>query len=195
MRRILVPFLIVAVLCGHVWAQSEDTAPVERTYPFSVDAVQKALQRIGGFGGGKLPVLDGFVTATDPERYDHPYFQYRVHLKSVDPNTTLVSVEAKISALFVNQDPAHPEYQALPSNGRLESDLHDRLQQALRATSAAPPMQPGKTQHHRSRNLRKWPPQKVPQRAQPHSLNWMRFWPNDNPSGKRLLRSRPKSTN
>ena len=144
MRRILVPFLIFAALCGHVWAQSEDTAPVERTYPFSVDAVQKALQRIGGFGGGKLPVLDGFVNATDPERYDHPYFQYRVHLKSVDPNTTLVSVEAKISALFVNQDPAHPEYQALPSNGRLESDLHDRLQQALRATSAAPPMQPRK---------------------------------------------------
>ena len=144
MRRILVPFLILAALCGHVWAQWEDSAPVERTYPFSVDAVQKALQRIGGFGGGKLPVLDGFVTSTDPERYDHPYFQYRVHLKSVDPNTTLVSVEAKISALFVNQDPAHPEYQALPSNGRLESDLHDRLQQALRATSAAPPMQPRK---------------------------------------------------
>jgi hypothetical protein len=139
--RLLSLFLILLMLCGSIWPQSDDSAAVERTYPFTVDAVQKALQRIGGFGGGKLPVLDGFVTSADPERYDHPYFQYRVHLKSVDPNTTLVSVEAKISALFVNQDPAHPEYHALPSNGRLESDLHDRLQQALRGTAASPPMQ------------------------------------------------------
>jgi hypothetical protein len=139
--RLFSSFLFLFMLCGSIWPQSDDSAAVERTYPFTVEAVQKALQQIGGFGGGKLPVLDGFVTSTDPERYDHPYFQYRVHLRSVDPNTTLVSVEAKISALFVNQDPAHPEYHALPSNGRLESDLHDRLQQALRGTSASPPMQ------------------------------------------------------
>jgi len=129
--------LCSAVLCGFLSAQTDDSSIVERTYPFSVDAVQKALQRIGGFGGGKLPVLDGFVTATDVDRYDHPYFQYRVHLKPVDANNTLVSVEAKISALFAN-DPSHPEYQALPSNGRLEADLHDRLQQALRGTSDSP---------------------------------------------------------
>jgi len=129
--------LCSAVLCGFLSAQTDDSSIVERTYPFSVDAVQKALQRIGGFGGGKLPVLDGFVTATDVDRYDHPYFQYRVHLKPVDANNTLVSVEAKISALFAN-DPSHPEYQAPPSNGRLEADLHDRLQQALRGTSDSP---------------------------------------------------------
>ena len=139
--RLFSAFLILLTLCGSIWPQADDSPSVERTYPFAVDAVQKALLRIGGFGGGKLPVLDGFVTSTDPEHYDHPYFQYRVHLKSVDPNTTLVSVEAKISALFVNQDPAHPEYHALPSNGRLESDLHDRLQQALRGTTASPSMQ------------------------------------------------------
>jgi hypothetical protein len=139
--RLVSLFLILFMSCGSIWPQSDNSAAVERTYPFTVDAVQKALQQIGGFGGGKLPVLDGFVTSTDPERYDHPYFQYRVHLKAMDANTTLVSVEAKISALFVNQDRAHPEYQALPSNGRLESDLHDRLQQALRGTTAAPPMQ------------------------------------------------------
>jgi hypothetical protein len=144
MHRLFPLSFILLAMCAYVWPQSEDSAAVERTYPFTVDAVQKALQRIGGFGGGKLPVLDGFVTSADPERYDHPYFQYRVHLKSVDPNTTLVSVEAKISALFANQDPAHPEYHALPSNGRLESDLHDRLQLALHGTTASPPMQQNK---------------------------------------------------
>src|SRR6266581_2859778 len=138
MRRLFPLLLACGVLCGQVRAQAQDSATVERTYPFSVDAVQKALQKIGGFGGGKLPILDGFVNSTDLERYDHPYFQYRVHLKPVDADTTLVGVEARISALYVNQDPAHPEYQSLPSNGRLESDLHDRLQQALRATTASP---------------------------------------------------------
>ena len=89
------------LLCGHVLgASGRHFRQSNARYPFSVDAVQKALQSIGGFGGGKLPVLDGFVTATDLDRYDHPYFQYRVHLKSVDANNTLVSVEAKISALI-----------------------------------------------------------------------------------------------
>jgi hypothetical protein len=142
MRRLFPLLLAIAVLCGQVWAQGQDNSQVERTYPFSVEAVQKALQKIGGFGGGKLPILDGFVNSSDLERYDHPYFQYRVHLKPVDANNTLVSVEARISALYVNQDPAHPEYQSLPSNGRLESDLHDRLQQALRATTTSPALQP-----------------------------------------------------
>ena len=142
-RRVAALLLCSALLCGSLSAQTDDSSVVERTYPFSVDAVQKALQRIGGFGGGKLPVLDGFVTATDLDRYDHPYFQYRVHLKPVDANNTLVSVEAKISALLAN-DPAHPEYQALPSNGRLEADLHDRLQQALRGPSETPITYPQK---------------------------------------------------
>ena len=136
--RITTLLLCSAFLWGCLWAQTGDSRAIERTYPFSVDAVQKALQRIGGFGGGKLPVLDGFVTTAEVERYDHPYFQYRVHLKPVDASNTLVSVEAKISALYANQDPSHPEYQALPSNGRLESDLHDRLQQALRGPAESP---------------------------------------------------------
>ncbi len=141
--RVIGLLLCSALLGGSLSAQTDDSSVVERTYPFSVDAVQKALQHIGGFGGGKLPVLDGFVTATDLDRYDHPYFQYRVHLKPVDANNTLVSVEAKISALLAN-DPSHPEYQALPSNGRLEADLHDRLQQALRGTSDSPITSPKK---------------------------------------------------
>ena len=133
-RRLVSLLLCLWLLGGALWSQSEDAGVLERKYPFSMDAVQKALQRIGGFGGGKLPMLDGFVTSTGLDRYDHPYYQYRVHLRSVDANTTLVSVEAKISALYANEDPAKSEYQTLPSNGRLETDLQDRLQQALGGT-------------------------------------------------------------
>ena len=131
---------LAMLACSAAWPQSGDGPNVERTYPYSVEVVQQGLQTIGGFGGGKLPVLDGFVTSavTQVESYERPYFQYRVHLKSVDADHTTVSVEALISALYSDPVPARSEYRALPSNGRLEADLLDRLQRALQASAATP---------------------------------------------------------
>jgi hypothetical protein len=133
-------FLLLTLLLGRQVAAQADGGPVvERTYPYSLETVQKGLQRIGGFGGGRLPIVDGFVAATvsQLERYEHPYYQYRVHLKPVDPNTTVVGVEARISAWYADPNPSHAEYRSLASNGRLESDLLDRLQEGLRGPVAA----------------------------------------------------------
>jgi len=52
-RRLMSLLLCLWLSGGALWSQSEDASVLERTYPFSMDAVQKALQRIGGFGGGK----------------------------------------------------------------------------------------------------------------------------------------------
>jgi hypothetical protein len=138
--RALTFFVLALLLCGQAWAQADTSPAVERTYPYSLESVQKGLQQIGGFGGGKLPIVDGFVTAMvgQPEHYERPYYQYRVHLKPVGPDSTVVSVEAKISALYADSDPSRSEYRALTSNGRLEADLLDRLQEALRGAIAAP---------------------------------------------------------
>jgi hypothetical protein len=131
--RALAFFVFAWLLCGQAWAQADDAPAVERTYPCSLEVVQKGLQQIGGFGGGKLPIMDGFVTATSDqlEHYERPYYQYRVHLRPLNANSTVVTVEAKISALYTNTDPSRSEYRSLPSNGRLEADLLDRLQAAL----------------------------------------------------------------
>lgn len=125
-------------IAGQSFAQADNGPAVERTFQCSVDDMQKALQQIGGFGGGKLPIVDGFVAATPAqvEHYDRPYYQYRVHLRPVDANTTAISVEAMISAWYADPDPNRSEYRALPSNGRLEADLLDRLQRALGGTPA-----------------------------------------------------------
>jgi len=138
--RALALFFVALSLLGQTWAQDESGTVVERTFPCSVDVMQKALQQIGGFGGGKLPIVDGFVTVTSTqlERLERPYYQYRVHLRPVDPNTTAISVEAMISAWYADPDPARSEYRSLPSNGRLESDLLDRLQRALGGSAATP---------------------------------------------------------
>jgi hypothetical protein len=121
-----------------LWSQASADAIIERTYSYSLDEVQSALQQIGGFGGGRLPIVDGFVTVsrTDIDRYQLPYYQYRVQLKAVDSTHTTVGVEAKISALRADADPARSQYESLTSNGRLESDLHDRLQVALRSAQS-----------------------------------------------------------
>jgi hypothetical protein len=139
-RLLFSSFVLTALAFGQLASDSDSNAAIERTYPYSLEAVQQALQRIGGFGGGKLPILDGFVVATQDqlERYEHPYYQYRVHLKPAGANNTLVSVEARISALYANSDPARDEYHSLTSNGRLETDLHDRLLEALRSVTATP---------------------------------------------------------
>jgi hypothetical protein len=124
---------VAALFGGRMWSQ-EAGPQVDRTYPVSTELVQKGLQQIGGFGGGKLPIVDGFVKSVpdQPEHYEHPYYQYRVHLKPVDSGSTVVSVEAVITAWYVDADPSRSEYRSLPSNGRLEKDLLDRLQEALR---------------------------------------------------------------
>ena len=72
------------------------------------------------------------------DRYERPYYQYRVHLSSVDAAHTTVSVEALISALYSNPIQSQSEYRALPSNGRLEADLLDRLQRALDPNAPRP---------------------------------------------------------
>jgi hypothetical protein len=137
-------FLVVILSCATACAQTDPASNVQRTYPYSMDVVQQGLQQIGGFGGGKLPVLDGFVNSSVPQvdMYERPYYQYRVHFKSVDPTHTAVSVEALISALYSDPIQSRSEYRALPSNGRLEADLLDRLQRALEANPSARPSPP-----------------------------------------------------
>ena len=146
-RYTAILFLVASLFGGRMWSQGAGPQ-VDRTYPVSTEVVQKGLQQIGGFGGGKLPIVDGFVKLApdQPERYEHPYYQYRVQLKPVDSNSTLVSVEAIITAWYVDADPSRSEYRSLPSNGRLEKDLLDRLQEALRGPLPADSnAQPGAT--------------------------------------------------
>ena len=141
MALLVVSSLLVAELA---WSQTGNSATIDRTYAVSIETVQKGLQQIGGFGGGKLPIVDGFVTSTADqlEHFEHPYYQYRVHLNPANGASTTVSVEAIITAWYADPDPKRAEYRSLPSNGRLEKDLLDRLQEALRgslpATGSAP---------------------------------------------------------
>jgi hypothetical protein len=109
----------------------------ERMFPQPVAIVQAALQGLPGGTSGRLPVLDGFVVpGPHPlSRYQRPYYQCDVRVMSAKSGGSLVKATAKITAWFSGPGPSG--YQRLESNGRVESDLLDRLEEALAASSSS----------------------------------------------------------
>jgi hypothetical protein len=109
----------------------------EREFGQPVAAVQAALRRLPGGTSGNLPMLEGFVVpgAQPLSGYQRPYYQCEVRVTAVKSGGSLVHVTAKITAWF--NGPAHSGYEALESNGRVEADLLDRLQEALAVSSAS----------------------------------------------------------
>ena len=105
----------------------------ERTFPHSQDAVEKALAQIRPTAKGRLPTLDGFVGMTEQplERYRSGYYECSIKVSPGSSGGTLVRVTAKVTAWYTDSNPARSGYRTLPSNGRLEADLLDRLAEIL----------------------------------------------------------------
>lgn len=123
--------------------------PYARTFAKSRTEVDQALKEMGAYAGQKLPIVDGFVASTAKPlvRYERAFYQLDIQLF---PGTggrggTIAQVTAKITAWYADADPSKSGYEVLPSNGRLEFDLLDRLDEKLgtapagasRATSSA----------------------------------------------------------
>ncbi len=121
---------ICFLLVGVGAAQS---VPYARSYAKSREAVDQALKDLQAYAGQKLPIVDGFVAAGDIplERFERAYYQFSIDLVPGTSGGTIVRLTAKITAWYVDKDPAKSGYQVLPSNGRLELDLLDRLYEKL----------------------------------------------------------------
>lgn len=133
--------LFVSVVC------CAQNSPQQKVFSAPVSKVQAAIKNLPGGTSGSLPVLDGFVRAgaRKLDTYRRPYYQYSVKITPAPSRGSLVRVAAKITAW--NSDPAHSGYEVLQSNGRLESDFLDRLQDQLatnaeRSPTAAPGASP-----------------------------------------------------
>ena len=130
-----------ALLLATVFAAPQNSparkSGAERTFTQPVADVQAALKRLAGGTSGRLPVLDGFVIPGPQSLsgYQRPYYQCEVNVTASKSGGSLVHVSAKITAWL--DSPAHSGYQVLESNGRLETDLLDHLQETLAASSAS----------------------------------------------------------
>lgn len=117
-------------------AQTPDS---ERSFPQSKPVIEKALKNLQEFTSGRLPTLDGFAVPGDRplDHFQRGYFQCSVQVSSTPSGGVLVRVSAKITAWYQAESQSQSGYQVLISNGRLESDLLDRLAEALGSSTAS----------------------------------------------------------
>ena len=107
--------------------------PYARNFTVPRAQVEQALKDLQAYSGQKLPVLDGFVATPDKplDRYERGFYQFSIELLPGDAGGTIVRLSAKITAWYADRDVSKSGYQVLPSNGRLELDFLDRLEEKL----------------------------------------------------------------
>jgi hypothetical protein len=115
------------------FAAGAQSIPYARTFSKSREDVETALKDSQAYVGQKLPIVDGFVAMGQQplDRFERAFYQFSVEIIPETPQSTVVKITAKITAWYADPDPAKSGYQALPSNGRLELDLLDRLSEKL----------------------------------------------------------------
>ena len=126
----LLLFFSVLFTGAPVRAQSNVYA---RSFSQPKTVIEQALKDLQTSSGQKLPILDGFVgEAPQPlDRYERGFYQFSIDLVPNDHGSTVVTLRAKITAWYADRDVAKSGYQVLPSNGRLELDMLDRLEEKL----------------------------------------------------------------
>jgi hypothetical protein len=134
---VIVLLVLVALACT-----AQDAPSNERSYPFPAVNVKAALEKMGAYQGARLPSLDGFIVPTRNalEHYERAYYEYKIELEPRGDDQTVVRVKAHVSAWFDDPTGVKAGYQDFESNGRLESDVLDRLAEFLaknRSTAGA----------------------------------------------------------
>ena len=128
-------FISGMVAVCSIWVASAfaQGLPSERLFPQPKAAVEKAVKAVAASASGRLPVLEGFAQPGNHplDRYQRGFYQCTAQVVADPSGGTRVKVTAKITAWYSEAAAAQPGYQALPSNGRLESDFLDRVQDAL----------------------------------------------------------------
>jgi len=138
MRR-AIPLLLLLALC--VQNAGGQAVPYARSYAKPKNEVEQALKELQASSGQKLPILEGFVAppAKPLERYERGFYQFTIELLPGDEGATIVRLSAKVTAWYADRDVAKSGYEVLVSNGRLELDLLDRLQEKLTGKPVDPP--------------------------------------------------------
>lgn len=131
LRQVVILFELLVCMAGGLGVQHAlaQAVPYARSYPKEKEDVDKALKELGAYVGQKLPIVDGFVATGDRalDRYERAFYQFSIDLVPGSSGSTVVRLTAKITAWYADREPWKSGYQILPSNGRLELDLLDRL--------------------------------------------------------------------
>ncbi|HXY03749.1 MAG TPA: hypothetical protein VEI49_09215 [Terriglobales bacterium] len=132
--RMTVYWMVVLGLAVNAFVQA---VPYEHTFPQSKTAVEDALKELQPHAAGRLPTLEGFAASGDHslDRFQRGYFQCTATVAALPAGGTRVRVSVKITAWYSDPSGSRSGYEALPSNGRIESDFLDQLQELLQRTA------------------------------------------------------------
>jgi hypothetical protein len=110
----------------------------DRIFPNPLSEVQRVVDGLRSSSSGRLPILDGFVDVGDQPLTDYQRGYYACTLRVLPGPSggTLVQATAKITAWYVDPKSAQPGYRELISNGRVETDLLDQIEQSLGGNAA-----------------------------------------------------------
>jgi hypothetical protein len=128
--RILFYLICLAAFARETCAQA---IPYAKSFTVPRTQIEQALKELQAYSGQKLPILDGFVARADNplDRYERGFYQFSIELVPGDAGSTIVRLSAKITAWYADRNVTKSGYQVLPSNGRLELDFLDRLEEKL----------------------------------------------------------------
>jgi hypothetical protein len=101
----------------------------ERKFANPKADVDQALQETQDSSKGRLPILEGFVDESSQplDHFERGYYACAANVTSDPDGGTRVRVTAKVTAWYAAPNAAQSGYRVLPSNGRIEMDLLDRL--------------------------------------------------------------------
>ena len=94
---------------------------------------QAAIHTVQPLTRGRLPILDGFVIPQGQplESYSRAYYECTLQILPGSSGQNIVRAVAKITAWYTDPEASRSGYRVLPSNGRLENDALDRIDEAL----------------------------------------------------------------
>lgn len=149
MKKTFFLLLLVSWPLAFLWNSkpvSAQDSRFERRFPNSKADVDEALQELQPSVKGRLPILEGFVDATSEplDHYARGFYECVIQVTSDSGGGMLVHINAKITAWYTSANPAESGYRVLSSNGRIETDLLDRLEELLtkKSSGAAPAVPP-----------------------------------------------------
>ena len=125
--------LALALVLVSLSAAQENGSKREREFSFPAATIKAALKNIGAYDDLRLPTLEGFIKLEGVRLEDltRPFCQYKIDLVPSTPDKTLVRVKANVTAWQGTQGDKDAGYLSLESNGHLEEDLLDRLNDYL----------------------------------------------------------------
>jgi hypothetical protein len=135
-------FLGVFLTVGNASAQAK---PVARTFSNPLSEVQQVADDVKPSSSGRLPILEGFVDVGDQplKGYERGYYVCTLQVLPAANGGATVQVTSKITAWYTDPESARSGYRELNSNGHVETDLLDRIEDAL--AHKASPHAPGST--------------------------------------------------